>query len=196
MALSKFNGLRPCLPLRTLDFSLNFSLADMPPLTQEQLKAVLRYDPSTGEFTWIQCLKPELNGSKAGHVNSHGYIAVKIKGKHLTAHRLAWLYMTGQWPKYMVDHIDGNRANNAWGNLRDVPRSVNNQNIRSPNRRNTWSRLLGVSYHGASGKFEASLTVTKDGRKRKMYLGLHKTQEEAHEAYLAAKRKYHEGNTL
>jgi hypothetical protein len=100
------------------------------------------------------------------------------------------LYVHGAWPLGVVDHKDGDRANNAIGNLRDVPNKTNCENRRAANKNNAIG-LLGVRRH-TSGKYEARIRV--DGQL--MYLGLHLDAETAHAAYLAAKRIHHEGNTL
>lgn len=166
-------------------------------ITLDRLKEALHYDPETGVFTWLNCGKrTDLVGTQAGSVGSHGHLTIKVDGLRYAAHRLAFFYMSGHWPTALVDHKDGDPANNRWVNLRDASHSVNQQNQRTATSRNLWTTYLGVHFHKASGKYEANITVSKDGKKRKVYLGLHKTPEEAHAAYLAAKRIHHEGNQL
>ncbi|MDD0156969.1 HNH endonuclease signature motif containing protein, partial [Shigella flexneri] len=67
-------------------------------------------------------------GKVAGTI-SYGYNAINIDGVRYFAHRLAWLYVYGEWPKQEIDHIDRNRRNNAISNLRDVSRVVNALNV-------------------------------------------------------------------
>jgi hypothetical protein len=129
----------------------------------------------------------------AGSVNPCGYRQIKID-KHLyRAHRLAWLWMTGAWPiQEQVDHINGIRDDNRWANLRNVSRAANNQNQRRAQSRNLSAQLLGVSRKNAAGGFQAR--IRHEGKEKR--LGTFRAAALAHEAYVAAKRKLHEGNTL
>jgi len=98
-------------------------------LTQSELKSILDYDPTTGIFTWIDVPKNTyLIGKQAGAIHKHGYPCITIKGSKFMAHRLAFLWMQGQFPKEYVDHIDGNRSNNKWSNLRTATMRENGQN--------------------------------------------------------------------
>ena len=53
---------------------------------------------------------------------------IRIRGKAYYSHRLAFLYMTGEWPLEEVDHIDRNPYNDAWVNLRKATSSLNKWN--------------------------------------------------------------------
>jgi hypothetical protein len=97
--------------------------------------------------------------------------------------------MTGEWPKTLIDHRDGDGLNNRWLNLRCATYKINNQNQRAP-RSDNKSGFLGVCAH--KNRFYAYIKI---GDKVKN-LGAFLTAEEAHEAYLAAKRKHHEGCTI
>ena len=161
----------------------------MKTLTQERLLAALIYDPMTGIFT----RRVGAGGSKANSVAgspSHGYSNISIDGKIYGAHRLAWLYVHGNLPLGDVDHIDGNRSNNTIANLRDVSRSVNLQNSKEARKNNKSSGMLGVSW--LHGKWQAKINI---GGYRK-HIGMFKTPELAHAAYLEEKRIHHQGNTL
>lgn len=163
-------------------------------LTAERLREVLHYDASTGEFTWKK--KPSERsarakvGSRAGWVVAGGYRFIGIDGEKLGAHRLAVMYATGVMPSE-TDHIDGDPTNNRLANLREVTHRENMQNMRRARKQNR-SGTLGVSLHPTTGRYRAAIEV--DGERR--HLGYHATAEEAHAAYLAAKRHLHEGNTL
>ena len=158
---------------------------DIPLITQARLKELVSYDPETGVML---CLTRRAHrcpvGSIAGNPGTDGHLKAKFEGRMYLIHRLAWLYMTGDWPRHQIDHINGNPADNRWPNLRDVPQAINNQNQRKPQRINK-TGFLGV--------------VCRDGRytsKLGKHLGSFNTGEEAHAAYLKAKRANHPGCTI
>lgn len=150
----------------------------------------LVYCPETGVLTWrVTTGARGMAGAKAGSVRADGYRAVKVRGRLYKAARVAWFCMTGAWPAEEIDHINGDRDDNRWGNLREVSRAVNMQNIRRAQKRSVLG-VLGVSRHRR--KYRAC--IKKDGKST--YLGLYETAELAHAAYVAAKRELHPGNTL
>lgn len=158
-------------------------------LTQERLKELLHYEPETGVFTWLATRGPARKGGIAGCLDPSGYFKICVLYQQNWAHRLAWFYMTGVWPDGEIDHIDLNRSNTKWSNLRDGTKTNNIQNsIRS--RKSNVLGVLGVTRN--RGKFSASITV--DGKKR--HLGSFVTQEQAHDVYLKAKRDLHPGCTI
>lgn len=158
-------------------------------LTAERLRQVLHYDPETGLF---KSIGPNTHKRRVG-VNECGYIRVWIDGKMRRAHRLAWLYMTGEWP-LAIDHINGDGCDNRWANLRSVSVKVNNENVRDA-RRNNVSGMLGVSTT-ANGKFSASIKTRLGGQWMSIYLGTWDDAEVAHAVYLDAKRRLHDGCTI
>ena len=157
-------------------------------LTAELLRELLAYDPETGSFWWRVSRGNRAAGSGAASENFR-CLSIKINGRNHKAHRLAWLYVHGEWPAGVIDHIDGNWRNNRLANLRDVTQLVNCQNRRTATR-NNWAGLLGV--RARKYGFDARIVVSG----KSIYLGGFKTAEEAHTAYLQAKRQLHEGNTL
>lgn len=159
-------------------------------LTQERLKEVLNYDEETGLFTRKSSLGGQRAGSVSGTERPDGYRKIIIEGRGYYAHRLAWLYVHGKWPEYVVDHINGNPRDNRIINLRDVPRKLNQQNQKT-HRPKSVSQLLGVSKNGPS--WAARIY---DIRGKAINLGSYPTPEKAHEVYLEAKRKYHPGCTI
>lgn len=161
-------------------------------LSADRLREMLHYEPLTGVFTWrvTRCGRA-IAGAAAGRV-SGGYWKINVEGQTHAAHRLAWLYMTGARPVNVVDHIDTDRLNNRWVNLRDIPQTINLQNRHKARVDNRSAGLLGVSRYPINGKFQARIQV--DGKSRS--LGYFATPEEAHGAYVRAKRQFHEGCTL
>lgn len=100
----------------------------MSELTQRELKELIFYDPITGEFRW-RIDKGRLKaGTLAGTINDAGYLCIKINYVTYRAHRLAWLHEFGVWPKSLIDHKDGNRANNVFENLREASPHQNSLN--------------------------------------------------------------------
>lgn len=163
-------------------------------LTQQRLREVLSYDPETGAFVWLVQPNGRVQvGQAAGNLNPYGYVQIKIDRVLYRAHRLAWLYMNGEWPRQeQIDHINGVRNDNRWKNLREVSRSFNLQNRRTPNRRNASAKMLGVSQRCAGGGFQARIRY--NGKEQR--LGTFDTAELAHQAYLKAKRTLHPGCTI
>lgn len=161
----------------------------MTELTAEVLRSKLDYSPETGVFTWRVRAGKAWPGRVAGSPDSYGHTQIRINTRKYAAHRLAWLYMTGAWPADMVDHIDGDPANNAFRNLREADNRLNQQNHRKAKRTNK-TGLLGVSR-----KAKCSTARIKVGD-RVLFLGCFATDEEAHAAYLNAKRRFHPGCTI
>lgn len=154
-------------------------------LTQEVLMQHLIYDPITGIFVWKEPRAKRCKvGDMAGTMHSRGYIHIKLFGASYKAHRLAFLYVTGVWPKQVVDHIDGNTSNNAWNNLRDISISDNQYNRKS-SAKNSSTGLLGASIL-PSGKYRAQIKY----KGKVVYLGEYYTPEEAHNAYLTARKDF------
>lgn len=154
----------------------------------------LRYDPETGIFSRVVVKNSRYASDKAkpvGCLNDSGYLLISINSKQHRAHRLAWLYMTGEWPRGEIDHINSVRADNRWQNLRDVPAAVNAQNKRRA-QRNSKTGLLGASWSERDGRFVARIKV--DGEYKS--LGGFDSAEDAHAAYVQAKRAEHIGCTI
>ena len=157
-------------------------------ITQLQLKEVLVYDPESGIFTWISTRNNfRKAGSIAGSVNKFGYIRITIDEKRYMAHCLAWLYMTGEWPKRDLDHQNLDKADNRWRNLREATRSQNIANT-SLNSSNS-SGVKGVCWHRRRKLWQAAITC--DGRR--IHLGYFDVLAEAGSAYeLASKELFGE----
>jgi hypothetical protein len=146
----------------------------------------IHYEKRTGQFTWLTGTH---KGRKAGTLTTLGYIRIVLQGRMYQAHRLAWALVEGTLPSTDVDHINGNRADNRWENLRVVSRRENALNRTRPNKNNL-SGFLGVSKH-RDGDWTAKLG-RPDGTVQ--YLGLYKTPLAAHRAYTKAKEEVRLGN--
>lgn len=159
-------------------------------LTIERLKEALSYDSETGIFTWKVAINSRaVVGNVAGKLKSTGYVYIGLDCEQYPAHRLAWFYMNGEWPKHTIDHIDCDRANNRYANLRDATPAQNSQNQRRPQSGNK-SGYLGVSRRGK--RFYAQINVSGTIK----MLGKFNTAKEAHLAYIEAKREHHTGCTI
>jgi hypothetical protein len=91
----------------------------MDELTAARLRELLHYDPETGAWTRLVSTSNHRArvGDNAGGVTGT-YVKIRVDVRQYPAHRLAWLYMTGAWPKHEIDHINGDRLDNRWCNLR------------------------------------------------------------------------------
>lgn len=153
-------------------------------LTQERLKELLHYDPETGVFTWRVDRSNVREGTVAGGVGQRGYVKLSVDGVSYPAHRLAFLYMTAEFPKF-VDHRDRVTSNNAWANLRGCTHSQNICNTVS--RSYNTSGYKGVAWHKASGKYRAR--IMENGIS--YHLGVFACPREAAHAYNCAAIQLH-----
>lgn len=154
-------------------------------LTQEALRSVLHYDPDTGVFTWRAKIAQRQNvGDVAGFVCPEGYRRIKICRKQFKAHRLAWLYMTGELPPFEIDHRDRVRSNNVWTNLRKATHKQNQENRTT--RRDSSSGFKGVLWSNRDQAWRTTICI--GGRKR--HIGTHGSLLEAVAQRIAAERKH------
>lgn len=152
-------------------------------ITQQLLKELLSYDPATGVFTWLKSYRDVVTGKTAGTVGRNGYIDIKIKGVRYYAHRLAWLYMTGEMPEGVIDHVDRTKTKNDFANLRDVSIRENTTNqVRA--QRNSVTGVRGVVpyVNGYSSQIRVAGKST--------HLGVFKTIQDAERAYITARDKF------
>lgn len=168
--------------------------------SQQTLKCLLEYSPQTGEMIWrvrserwfANTANPKhqaaaWNARCAGNIafgarDAQGYESGRIFNKTQKAHRVIWKIMTGREPKGDIDHIDGNRSNNTWKNLREVTRSENQKN--KCRARNNTSGVTGVHWNQACNKWAAG--IESNGVRRS--LGFFETIDEAAEARRAAEK--------
>lgn len=153
------------------------------PLSAERLREVLHYEPTTGVFTWIGPAHPrrrpgDIIGA-TGKGSGRGHRVVQIDYSPYYVHRLAWLYMTGEWPPDEVDHINNDPTDNRWVNLRAATHEENIFNTwRGPpskagvrQRRERWCVIVQAFGGAWRGSFD-----TKDeaiAARRKVVAKLH-----------------------
>ncbi|MDS1142431.1 HNH endonuclease signature motif containing protein [Pusillimonas sp. SM2304] len=161
-------------------------------VSADRLREVALYHPDTGIFYATPARPTSVRpGSILGYLRKDGYWYIRVDGHQYLAHRLAWLYVYGEWPKHLIDHIDGNKSNNRIKNLRDVPKHINQQNIRAPYKSSS-TNTLGVIWNKRDKQWYAVITTNK----KKRHLGMFKNKEDAVMAYLEAKRESHDGCTI
>lgn len=144
------------------------------------------YDASTGLFFR---LKRRSDNAAAGGINGVGYRVISIRNNPYLAHRLAWLYVHGEWPT-TIDHINGIRDDNRIENLRSVTNQVNQQNLKRAQKNSSTGFLGVISHRNRRGK-KFSARIHCNGKFT--HLGYFSTPEEAHLAYASAKRVIHIG---
>lgn len=148
-------------------------------ITAEQLRELLSYDPETGIFKWRNSGHGRRANLIAGRVNTRGVHQICIDYRKYASHRLAWLYMYGEWPKEVIDHRNRIPADNRLLNLRKATRADNARNRKRPITNKCGYK--GV-YRNSPGTWRAQIKV--DGVQH--VLGWFKTPEEGHAAYCAA----------
>lgn len=151
-------------------------------LTQARLKSLLHYEPETGVFTALVTRGNVRAGSALG-TNHCGYRLIRIDRRGYTASRLAWLYMTGEWPADLIDHADTIKTNNAWTNLRSASHADNMRNRSAF--RNRAPRMKGVHLKKDALRMRPwGATIRVNGALK--HLGYFSHPEEAHAAYAKA----------
>jgi hypothetical protein len=158
----------------------------MKELTQLMLHELLDYDSLTGIFKWKSKRKGININKILGSSNGFGYLRITVCGKSYYSHRLAWFYIHGNFPKYEIDHINGNQSDNRISNLREATGSENTQNKFKPQKNNK-SGELGVSWSKSMNKWQSHISVNK----QRKYLGCFNTIGDAKNAYLIAKKELH-----
>jgi len=148
------------------------------PLTHKQFKETVFYNKKTGVFKWKKSVSKNTKKFQICGSMRNGYRAISINNVQYLAHRLAWFYVYGEFPSFILDHKDGNRDNNSISNLREASCKMNNHNRKNPK----------GFYKRPSGYVS---TIRLDGKP--IYLGFFKTEKEARDAYLDGKKKYHIG---
>lgn len=157
-------------------------------ITAEEVRATLNYDPESGMFTWRKHRPPRGRiGKSAGCYRPDGYLVISFRGIGYMAHRLAWLWMTGEWPQHQIDHMNQRRSDLSWGNLRAASHSDNlcNQRRQANNR----SGYKGVYFKPDCGRRPWNAQIAKNRIRHN--LGNFATAEAAHAAYCKAAAELH-----
>lgn len=154
-------------------------------LTAEQLREWHDYDPITGIFTRRKITPGFTVGKKSGSLRPDGYLQIKMGGRHYLAHRLAWLHVTGHWPKHEIDHINGIKNDNRFANFRDIPHVYNGRNRRL--QKNNTSGRKGVTWNKKLQKWEVAIGLNFSN----IYLGIFDDIDVAHAAYCRASKVIH-----
>lgn len=152
--------------------------------TAEQIRNLLHYDPQSGDFTWKRPRSKLFPFRQAGWIDSKGYRSIRLDRIHYKAHRLAWLYMTGNWPTLEIDHINRSKSDNRWLNLREVTSGQNAQNTKV--NRDSSSGFKGVHLHKKTSKWRAGIGF----KGKHIDLGLFSSKEAAICARMNAEKIY------
>lgn len=130
-------------------------------LTQDDVRDLFQYDEISGAVTRRRDKGVAKRGDSVGTKHHSGYLNVSIDCRTYTLHRLIWLYMTGKDPN-VIDHINGDKQDNRWANMRDTTMATNNKN--KPTQKNTSSGIVGVFWVKSRGKWKAQ--IKNNGRSR------------------------------
>jgi hypothetical protein len=153
-------------------------------LSHRRILELFNYDAESGILTWkISTSNRAKVGSIAGCRHNCGYRQIKVDGQKYLEHRLIWLYVTGEWPKDQIDHINGARDDNRFSNLREATNAENQRN-RTRSSTNS-SGHKGVHWRTDSQCWQARIMLNKEYK----HLGYFDTLEDAHTAYVAAAKE-------
>ncbi len=144
--------------------------------TQEELKEFFTYNPETGEL--LRC------DGYIGRINHWGYLIFNFGSVDYYSHRLIWKFVTGEEP-VQIDHINGDRTDNRWSNLRNVNHLENGRNQRK--KKDNTSGYTGVSYHQSNNKYQAYLTI----KGKYIQIGSYNCATRAHFERISYLKEYH-----
>lgn len=155
-------------------------------LQHRTLLELLTYDPTTGNFTWLVTKsRSAKSGQIAGSLEGRGYWTIMINRRYYKAHRLAWFYMTGVWPDEEMDHINMNKLDNRFENIRPVTRAQNQWNREV--RKDTQSGIKGVQFSKQKNKWHVCIKANG----KRIHVGFFASLEDARFAREQASNKYH-----
>lgn len=150
---------------------------------QSVLQSIFHYNPDTGEFTRIVDRRKWKAGQSMGTPSVDGYLNISVNYVIYRAQRLAWTYMTGEQPPAYLDHINGDRSDNRWANLREATQSQNLANMAVSRGKTGLKGVIRLP----NGRFRARFKFNK----RVIEVGCYATAEEAKAAYDATAKVFH-----
>lgn len=156
-----------------------------PVVTHAELRRIMEYRPETGDFVWLITRGKVKPGRRAGIPRDDGYVRIEIDRRRYYGHRLAVFWMTGEWPKEHVDHINRNTSDNRWCNLRLASQPQNLYNMTA--HKDNFSGLKGVGWDKSRGKWQSHICVDR----KITFLGRFDCPAAAHFAYVIAAQRLH-----
>jgi hypothetical protein len=162
-------------------------------LSHDELLKIFDYNVETGIFTYKISTANRIHIGDIANTKSHGYIRIKINGRQYAAHRLAWFYVTGNWPINQIDHMDNIRDHNWFSNLREVTNKINAQNKKTSLKNNSICNTIpGVTFDKREQKYRVGLRLNGI----LMWFGYYATQIEDESVCLIKRRELFEGNLI
>lgn len=156
-------------------------------ISPSRLHELLHYDPNTGKLFWLDvpAVYQRVRGKEAfTSVGAGGYRVGRVEGGFYLAHRVIWAMQTGRWPEEVVDHINHNKLDNSWSNLRSASISQNTANRKIGL---GLSKFVGVTKRKDTGRWVAQ--IKRNGRH--ISLGCFDSEVEAATAYNKAALEVH-----
>lgn len=147
----------------------------------KRIEQCVSYCPDSGRLAWTT---GQFAGKTISGTNTKGYIQLQIDGITLLGHRVCYCLMTGSMPPMDIDHIDGDKTNNTWSNLRLVNNSDNHKNMKIF--KTNSSGVAGVAWNPIKNRWDSYIT----SRNRRFYLGRFKNFFDAVCARKAAEIKH------
>ncbi len=138
-------------------------------IAPERLHECLYYSPRTGKFFWIESRRGMRRGQQAGTIGTRGYRQIKLDGTIYYAHRLAWLYIHGNFPKDQVDHKNRVRADNRIVNLREATNRDNHRNQSMPSTNSSGCTGVYNTNNGQPSPWQADIRGDNGVRRRKYF---------------------------
>lgn len=157
-------------------------------ISQTRLRELLHYEPQTGAFTWKHTSRRRIAGKEAGWINAKGYRQIEIDGVAYKAHRLAWLFVYGTWPRGEIDHLNRTKDDNRVDNLRDVSRPQNIRN-QAP-RAGSTTGVPGVVWRERLNKWVVEIGIGPRANRWRKHLGTFETLFDAVAARRSAENRY------
>jgi hypothetical protein len=165
-------------------YSPSIRRVGMSKITHSELYRLYDYNPETGVFTRLFPDGRNNNKKPVGSFDKDGYVKIGINKKTYQAHRLAWFYVHGTWPKDQIDHINGDKQDNRIDNLRVVTGAENSRN--QPSRCVGKCHVPGVLWLKRDQVWIAQIKVNK----KMIHLGRFKDVDDAIAARQSANKKY------